>query len=193
MYTKYGPFYYATIGGLFRLARWSVTHDAVRWLTLAFWLATAAVWGWCAWLWGKSIAWSIAVFAAAVTVLRVLAHNLGHPQILVVLLYAVGVAALSLHARAGKTAPLAADRRRGGGSSAEQGQPRGLLPGRFGPRADRGNRGAGVVEARRRGGMYCDDARPDGPASENPALMADCLLYTFSIAAVALCAVRRRD
>jgi hypothetical protein len=30
MYTEYGPFFYATIGGLFSLFGWKVTHDAGR-------------------------------------------------------------------------------------------------------------------------------------------------------------------
>src|ERR1700720_4280100 len=41
MYTDYGPFFYATIGGLFSLFGWRVTHDAGRLVTLACWLLTS--------------------------------------------------------------------------------------------------------------------------------------------------------
>src|SRR6266436_2568487 len=47
IYTEYGPFYYVVIGGLLSVARWPVSHDVGRWLTLGCWLATAGAWAWC--------------------------------------------------------------------------------------------------------------------------------------------------
>src|ERR1700730_19380737 len=63
MYTEFGPFFYATMAGLFSVAGWNVTHDAIRWITLACWLLTSAVWAYSAWLWRHSLAWALAGFA----------------------------------------------------------------------------------------------------------------------------------
>src|SRR5215831_2382279 len=80
MYTEYGPFFYLLIGGLFSVTRWTVTHDAGRLITLACWLATSGVWAYNAWLWRRSPAWSVAVLACALLILKFLASNPGHPQ-----------------------------------------------------------------------------------------------------------------
>jgi hypothetical protein len=96
MYTEYGPFYYVVIGGLFSVMGWPVTHDAVRWLTLACWLLTTGAWAWSVWLWRRSLVWCAVAFVTATVALRVVTNGPGHPQILILLLHAVMVTALSL-------------------------------------------------------------------------------------------------
>jgi hypothetical protein len=39
----YGPFFYETIGGLFKLLGIAPTNDSARWLTLVFWLVASAL------------------------------------------------------------------------------------------------------------------------------------------------------
>ena len=45
----YGPFYYEVVGGIFKLLGTVPTHDAGRWITIAFWLLASGVGGFAVW------------------------------------------------------------------------------------------------------------------------------------------------
>ena len=92
-YTEYGPFYYMLLGGVFRGV--GVTHDAIRATTILFWLLVSAGWATCVWRWRRSLAWSIVTFLTTAGILRALQAEPGHPQSLVLLLYAVTFVAAS--------------------------------------------------------------------------------------------------
>jgi hypothetical protein len=61
----YGPFFYETIGGLFKLLGIAPTNDSARWLTLVFWLIASALAGFAAYRLTRSL-W-ITVVAQLVT------------------------------------------------------------------------------------------------------------------------------
>jgi hypothetical protein len=97
-YTEYGPFYYVLFGSLFGFA--GVTHDAIRVTTVLAWVLVATGWAACVWRWRGSFVWTLIAFLTTVRVLRALETEPGHPQILVLLLYAAIFVAASFHTAA---------------------------------------------------------------------------------------------
>jgi hypothetical protein len=95
VYTEYGPFYYVLLGNPFRLA--GVTHDAIRLTTILFWLFVAVGWATCVWFWRRSLSWTLVTFLTTVSILRMLKFEPGHPQSLVLLLYAATFVAASFY------------------------------------------------------------------------------------------------
>jgi hypothetical protein len=94
-YEGYGPFYYVLLGNLFTFAQ--VTHDAIRLTTILFWLLVAAGWATCVWLWRRSLGWTLITFLATVNILRSLRFEPGHPQSLILLLYAATFVAANFY------------------------------------------------------------------------------------------------
>jgi hypothetical protein len=104
VYTEYGPLYYVLLGDVFSLSGWPVTHDALRYFTLACWLPIAGGWAFSVWMWRRSLLLALAALATAAVSLRVLASGPGHPQMLVLLFCATAVTALSLTGTIGRRA-----------------------------------------------------------------------------------------
>ena len=101
-YTEYGPFYYVLLGNVFTLA--GISHDAIRLTTVVFWLVVAAGWATCVWLWSRSLGWTLAAFLTTANILGLLRYEPGHPQSLVLVLYAATFVAANFYS----TAPLLA-------------------------------------------------------------------------------------
>ena len=93
IYTEYGPFYYVLLGNLFTVT--GVTHDSIRLTTILFWLLVATGWATCVWLWRSSLFWTLITFLTTASILRALKTEPGHPQSLVLLLYAATFVAAS--------------------------------------------------------------------------------------------------
>jgi hypothetical protein len=99
MYTEYGPFYYVAHSTLLKLASWPVDHDHIRFLSVLMWVLVASGWAACVWLWQRSIAWSLTTLLTVAVILRALKWEPGHPQILILILYACVFVAASLYKR----------------------------------------------------------------------------------------------
>jgi hypothetical protein len=61
VYGQYGPFFYQALGALFSLMRVPITHDAGRFVTLSFWIASSMMIGISAYKLTRNIAIALAV------------------------------------------------------------------------------------------------------------------------------------
>ena len=86
IYSEYGPFYYELFGGLFAITGHAVTTDASRSLVIVLWVGTSFLFGLAAQrLSGQLLLGGVGMIVAF-GVLRVLANEPMHPQVLCVLL-----------------------------------------------------------------------------------------------------------
>ena len=83
---NYGPFYYLVAKFLYFLADVPVSHDATRFATIAFWLATAALTAGFAYRLTSSVAWTSIAYLQAMLHGWDLSNQPGHPQALLLFL-----------------------------------------------------------------------------------------------------------
>jgi hypothetical protein len=79
-FNPYGPFYYYAQQACFRLFGLPVTHDAGRFVTLLFWMASALLAGVFVYRVSRSLLLGAAATLSCISVASVLAHEPGHPQ-----------------------------------------------------------------------------------------------------------------
>ena len=102
VYTQYGPFYYLYKAALHRLSGLTVTHDAVRMMTVGAWLLATLFCSLFSYRVTRSLLVATAVFLFTFRSLWMLIGEPGHPQELCVLLLAGGVYLSSFAESAGR-------------------------------------------------------------------------------------------
>ncbi|HSI08238.1 MAG: hypothetical protein ACAH89_04245 [Rariglobus sp.] len=88
VYTQYGPFFYAVLGGLSRILDFEWTNTSGRWFTLVNWLAASGLCGLLVWL--RSRLWPAVLFTVVnvFAMLWIMLQEPGHPGGLITALVA---------------------------------------------------------------------------------------------------------
>jgi len=102
VFSQYGPFYFFVQAAIFRLLHLPVTHDAGRLVTLLFWLASAALGGYCVYRISRDAMLAFGAGLALMPLLRELSFEPGHPQDVILLLL---MASCAVAAAGGNTMP----------------------------------------------------------------------------------------
>lgn len=101
VYTQYGPFFYAMLGGLSRLLDFEWNNTSGRWFTLVNWLATSGLCGLLVWrchrLWAAALFTSVSIFAMLWIMLQEPVHPGGLIAVLVALTAFVGAECIRNH------------------------------------------------------------------------------------------------